>query len=57
MQHPLQQPFDPETYQNLAGVRRIERSVWDKATGIRSLVKFYQLPRTIEHAGNPITFR
>ncbi len=57
MQHPLQQPFNPDTYQNLAGVRRIERPVWDKRTGVRSLMKFYQFPPTIMHGGREFEYR
>jgi hypothetical protein len=30
MEHPLQAPFNPDTLQNLAGVRRIERVVYNK---------------------------
>jgi hypothetical protein len=56
MEHPLQQPFNPETFQNLAGVRRIEKTVWNKATGISSLIKFYRMPPTT-HNGIIMTYR
>jgi hypothetical protein len=57
MKHPPQQPFNPDTFQNLAGMSRIERAVFDKITDRRLLIKFYRFSPTITHGAIPLTFR
>jgi hypothetical protein len=50
MEHPIQEPFDRGTFQNLAGVRRIRRIIYNYATGERINKQFYEFPPIIQNA-------